>query len=182
VYLLLSVFCCAESYASQQLPYQRSNRAEKSGLPYLMGIIVLLVFWLCIYDSAKYLPANSVQILCCSVAVIAGVILRFLSIKHLNIYFLSHISCIDKHRLITSGVYSIVRHPSELGLLLICSGLAIFTSSVSAIILTAVLVFLSLYRIRLEDAMLQKMFPQQFSNYAGSTRGLIPGLPIRARS
>jgi protein-S-isoprenylcysteine O-methyltransferase Ste14 len=81
-----------------------------------------------------------------------------------------------EHRLITSGVYGIIRHPSYLGLLINSLGWMLTFRSVLGMALLAVALFPILARIRAEERLLRSEFGAEYDAYCSRTSRLIPGL------
>jgi len=80
------------------------------------------------------------------------------------------------HTLLTTGIYSIIRHPSYLGLLMNSLGWGLaFRSGVGALI-TALLLPPLLARIRAEETLLRSQFGEAYDAYRARTSRLIPGL------
>jgi protein-S-isoprenylcysteine O-methyltransferase Ste14 len=106
----------------------------------------------------------------------AGIGLRWGCFRTLGRYFTFSVMTSPDQRVITSGPYRLVRHPSYAGLLLILSGIAIVAYA-NWISLAAVIV-LSLaglaYRIRVEEAALSSTLGQAYTSYAAGRKRLIP--------
>jgi len=181
-YTLITLFCILESNASLLIGSGVAVKADKSFLPYSIGIIVLLLFWVSLYEFVSkpyvsWLHLNWLQWLSASCLMLAGIYLRVISIKTLNKYFLSHIGLASKHRLITTGIYARMRHPSEAGLLLICIAVPILLGSLNGLLLAMLLIVpLSLYRINREDKLMRGHFTHSFDDYRQTTPALIPKL------
>jgi protein-S-isoprenylcysteine O-methyltransferase Ste14 len=80
------------------------------------------------------------------------------------------------HQLVTHGVYSIVRHPSYLGLLVSALGWALVFRSGVGVLLTALLIPPLLARIRAEEKLLREQFGGEYEAYRARTSRLIPGI------
>jgi len=80
------------------------------------------------------------------------------------------------HTLLTTGIYSIVRHPSYLGLLVNSLGWGLAFRSGVGVLVTALLLLPLLARIRAEEALLSSQFGAAYDAYRASTSRLIPGL------
>ncbi len=78
------------------------------------------------------------------------------------------------HRLVTSGVYGVIRHPSYLGLLVNSLGWALAFRSVAGVLLTALIIPPLLARIRAEEALLRTQFGDEYEAYCARTPRLIP--------
>jgi protein-S-isoprenylcysteine O-methyltransferase Ste14 len=78
------------------------------------------------------------------------------------------------HRLVTSGLYGIIRHPSYLGLFVLALGWALaFRSGVGVIIAVMMLVVL-LARISAEERLLGETFGAEYDAYRSRTWRLVP--------
>ena len=80
------------------------------------------------------------------------------------------------HRLVTTGPYSVIRHPSYLGLLAGSLGWALAFRSGAGVLLTALMVPPLLARIGAEERLLRGQFGAAYDAYRTSTARLIPGL------
>jgi protein-S-isoprenylcysteine O-methyltransferase Ste14 len=106
-----------------------------------------------------------------------GFVIRWASVIQLKREFTVDVSISKSHELKTDGLYSIVRHPSYSGLLMLMTGLAI--SMVSIISLACVVVPVSLaimYRIGLEEKILKDHFGEAYNDYSRRTKRIIPFL------
>ena len=80
------------------------------------------------------------------------------------------------HALVTGGVYSVIRHPSYLGLLVNSLGWSLAFRSGVGLLLTALLIPPIIARIRSEEAMLRSEFGSEYDAYSARTSRLIPGI------
>ncbi|MBV9700580.1 MAG: isoprenylcysteine carboxylmethyltransferase family protein [Candidatus Eremiobacteraeota bacterium] len=80
------------------------------------------------------------------------------------------------HRLMTTGIYGIIRHPSYAGLLINCAGWSLAFRSGLGLVLTAIMVFVILARIRSEERLLLSHFGAEYEAYRARTSRLIPGI------
>jgi protein-S-isoprenylcysteine O-methyltransferase Ste14 len=80
------------------------------------------------------------------------------------------------HTLLTTGIYSVIRHPSYLGLLTNSLGWALAFRSGVGVVITALLLPVVLARIRAEEALLGSQFGAEYEAYRARTSRLIPGL------
>lgn len=87
---------------------------------------------------------------------------------------------LDDHKLVTSGVYSLVRHPIYTAMLgmLISSGIVISHWLAVAVAVIAFLVGTSV-RIHLEEKLLSDAFGNEFQEWKRRVPGLIPTLRSR---
>jgi protein-S-isoprenylcysteine O-methyltransferase Ste14 len=108
---------------------------------------------------------------------VAGTAFRWASIITLWEYFTPDVSILEGQRVVRSGLYGVVRHPSYAGLLLRYLGFGLALANW----LSAALVFLPLlcatvYRIRVEEAALRAHFGEEYDSYASATKRLVPGI------
>ena len=80
------------------------------------------------------------------------------------------------HRLVTDGVYRLIRHPSYLGLLIGSLGWSFAFRSGLGIIVTALTLPPLLARVNAEERLLQAHFGAEYDAYRARTWRMIPGL------
>jgi protein-S-isoprenylcysteine O-methyltransferase Ste14 len=80
------------------------------------------------------------------------------------------------HTLVTSGIYSVIRHPSYLGLLVNSLGWTLAFRSGVGVLLTLLLIPPLVARIRAEERLLRTHFGDAYEAYCRRTSRLIPGL------
>lgn len=79
-----------------------------------------------------------------------------------------------EHRLVTGGVYCLIRHPSYLGLLLISFGWGLAFRSGVGVVLAALLVPPLPARIHAEEKLLRLQFGPEYEAYCARTWRLVP--------
>lgn len=80
----------------------------------------------------------------------------------------------EDHRLITHGIYRLVRHPIYLGALTAVISIPVYASSLYGLLIMLVLIPLILNRIRIEERMLTEQFGDAYRKYRETTSKLIP--------
>ena len=108
---------------------------------------------------------------------VAGLAIRWTAFISLGKAFSANVAIRDTQALNRSGLYSLVRHPSYAGLLLIFLAVALaeknwFSAAIVLIFPTAAL----LYRIHVEEVALHEAFGAQYVEYSKATKRLIPGI------
>jgi protein-S-isoprenylcysteine O-methyltransferase Ste14 len=147
--------------------------------------ISLLLFWVTIPVSlslgfflAKYQlwnAANRWIALLGFMVFFMGILIRWISILQLRKEFTVDVAIVDNHQLKTDGIYKHLRHPSYLGLLLICFGLAIAMNSISSWVVIFVPVSLAIiYRMKTEESVLLQQFGVAYQNYRAQTDRIVP--------
>jgi protein-S-isoprenylcysteine O-methyltransferase Ste14 len=103
-----------------------------------------------------------------------GGVLRLAPVFVLGRRFSGLVAIQPEHRLVTDGLYGVIRHPSYLGLFVSVLGWALaFRSGVGVIIAVMMLVVL-LARIRSEERLLSETFGAEYDAYRARTWRLVP--------
>ncbi len=106
---------------------------------------------------------------------VAGLVVRWAAIIYLGRFFTVNVSIAEDHRLITTGPYRYVRHPSYSGSLLIFLGLGLCTLNFYALVAIFLPICAAfLWRIRVEEQALRAAFGDRYKSYAAKTRRIIP--------
>jgi protein-S-isoprenylcysteine O-methyltransferase Ste14 len=106
----------------------------------------------------------------------AGGALRLWTVFVLGNRFSGLVAIQPGHTLVTTGIYSVIRHPSYLGLLVNSLGWALAFRSGVGVLLTALLIPPLLARISAEERLLRAQFGPAYDAYRGRTSRMIPGL------
>jgi len=152
----------------------RSNRWIIGAL----GLIGLLSAWLPAYTDRKEfwtLDGDAVRWIGV-VLYAAGGALRLWPIFALGRRFSGLVAIQPGHTLVTDGIYSVVRNPSYLGLLVLSLGWALAFRSVVGVLLTALNIVPLVARIRAEEELLRSQFGTEYEAYHARTWRLLPGL------
>jgi protein-S-isoprenylcysteine O-methyltransferase Ste14 len=106
-----------------------------------------------------------------------GVALRNYSIRILGKHFTPTIQLQQDHDLITTGPYSVIRHPSYLGALMAIVGIAIFFNSLIGTLAACIAMMIAyIVRITAEEKALKSLFGSKYQEYQKRTKKLIPFL------
>jgi protein-S-isoprenylcysteine O-methyltransferase Ste14 len=109
------------------------------------------------------------------VFIVLGLIIRWTAIFTLKKYFTVDVNIADDHRLVTHGMYRVVRHPAYTGSVLSFLGLAmVFSSWVTVTVIFIPITLAFLYRIHVEEKVLVEHFGNDYREYCASTKKLIP--------
>lgn len=108
---------------------------------------------------------------------VLGMLLRWYAIIYLGRLFTVDVAIAADHRLIDSGPYRFVRHPSYTGLLLNYIGLGIGLANWVALLVISVPTAIALLgRMRIEESALTASLGQTYRRYAERTARLVPFL------
>ena len=114
------------------------------------------------------LPAAAALVAC-------GLALRLTALRSLGAHFSVDVASGPRHRLVTRGIYSHLRHPAYTGLLLGFLGLGVFSWSwVGLAVATIPTVAVLVGRIRVEERLLRERFGATYERYSAGTSRLIP--------
>jgi protein-S-isoprenylcysteine O-methyltransferase Ste14 len=147
-------------------------------LALLTGLTLLTTFWVAL--AARRADPRHVAVWQQAVgagAMLAGAVLRRLAVRRLGNFFVTANQVSAGQPLICDGIYRLLRHPSETGILAAALGAAILLGSrEAAIISLAAILPLVVVRVRREDSVLQHAFGQAWDRYQSRTGGLLPKL------
>jgi protein-S-isoprenylcysteine O-methyltransferase len=178
---LITIFWVSEIIVANRMRATRgTDRTEDRGS--LRGIVVL--FWSGLL-AACFLYARFPQASFESAAlfyvglglIVCGALLRWWSIATLGDFFTVNVAIRTGHRVVTSGPYRLLRHPSYTALLMVFLGMGLCmgnTLSIAAIMLSTTVALL--YRMRIEENMLLSGLGEEYRAYMSRTKRLIPGL------
>ena len=107
--------------------------------------------------------------------IIVGIIIRFIAIKQLGRFFTVNVTIRDDHKLIQSGFYKYLRHPSYTGSLLSFFGFGLSLNNwLSMAIIFLPTLFAFIYRMKIEENVLSEQFGKQYQDYISNTKRIIP--------
>jgi protein-S-isoprenylcysteine O-methyltransferase Ste14 len=82
----------------------------------------------------------------------------------------------DGHELVTSGPYAAIRHPIYTAVLLLFLGIMLLIPSICAIVGLAFMIWSCWIKLRQEEALMLRQFPDSYPAYMAHTKRLVPGL------
>jgi protein-S-isoprenylcysteine O-methyltransferase len=112
-----------------------------------------------------------------TVLMVAGLLLRWWAVRVLGRWFTVDLAVRADQALVRRGPYRVLRHPSYTGALLTVLGFAVGTGQLQAGLVALLPVTAAfLWRIRVEEAMLARAFPDAWPAHARGTWRLLPGI------
>ncbi|MBV9431568.1 MAG: isoprenylcysteine carboxylmethyltransferase family protein [Hyphomicrobiales bacterium] len=156
---------------------EREDRENRWVLAVLVPLGILIGFLPAYTDRRGFWTLDGDAIRWLGVMLFAtGGALRLWPVFVLGRRFSGLVAIQEGHRLVTDGVYGVVRHPSYLGLLISSLGWVLVFRSGVGIILVAAMIAPLLARIRAEDRLLRSHFGSEYEAYSSRTAKLIPGV------
>jgi protein-S-isoprenylcysteine O-methyltransferase len=157
-----------------------ARSADSGSLGMLWGVILVCIVLATV--AANVLPQAHSDILdrlrpVGGAVCVFGLVLRWYSIIHLGRFFTVNVAIASDHRVIDTGPYHFVRHPSYTGALLGFIGLGItYANWLSLILLVLPVLIAFMRRIRIEERALSQALGERYAQYMARTRRLIPGV------
>lgn len=106
---------------------------------------------------------------------VGGLALRIKAIRTLDKFFTATVQIKDDHRLVTSGVYRFLRHPSYTGAYMCYLGTALWLGVWTGLAAAALFMGIAFYfRIAAEERALEGQFGKAYQQYASSTWRMAP--------
>lgn len=174
----LSEFLLMLSKRSKNKKESVKTKSDKRSL-LLLWITMIFTITEAFYN-ANWQTWNQTNIILAYLGVLIlliGAVVRWVAIFQLNKEFTVDVSISENHKLKTDGLYKNLRHPSYLGLYLICIGLSIGMNSILSFLIISIPLFAALlYRIKIEENVLTNEFGNLYLNYKNETKKIFPGI------
>jgi protein-S-isoprenylcysteine O-methyltransferase Ste14 len=107
----------------------------------------------------------------CSIA------LRIVAVAQLGKGYSVNLGVRPDQPLVTTGMYGVVRHPGYMSLMIGFDGIALCYNHLLPSLLCVVVPALAIaWRIRVEEAVLEKAFGGEYRAYRARTRAIVPGI------
>jgi protein-S-isoprenylcysteine O-methyltransferase Ste14 len=108
---------------------------------------------------------------------IAGLVLRWSAIVSLGKSFSSNVAIHATQKVLKTGLYRWMRHPSYTGLLLCIFAVALHTRNwISMLVMVPPCFAAMCYRIYVEEIALREHFGEEYVAYSRKTKRLVPGI------
>jgi len=177
---LLATYWISESLIGLRMRAGRKDRTDDRGSLRLIAIVYPVCWWIGI-AAVWLVPRASIGSNALFGAglliMISGQLLRWWSVATLGRLFTVNVAIREGHRLVDSGPYRYVRHPSYTAILLFHLGAALcLCNLLSLLALTVPTTAALLNRVRVEEDVLLAGLGETYRDYMSRTRKLIPRL------
>jgi len=106
-----------------------------------------------------------------------GVTIRLMAVAMLKQQFTTKISILERHKIVETGIYKMIRHPAYLGYLASLLGIGLFLGNWVGLTVLVILPLAGiLYRIHVEESVLLAHFGPAYQEYVNRTKRLLPGI------
>lgn len=176
--LVLLALAVVSFFAGGNLsPGVREDRANRWVLPVFAVLGLLIVILPAWTDRRGIWTLDGEAIRWLGVALFAaGGVLRLWPVFVLGDRFSGLVAIQPGHRLVTTGIYGVVRNPSYLGMLVMMLGWSLAFRAGVGLLLTALMIPPLLARIGAEERLLRAHFGAEYDAYCARTWRLLPGL------
>jgi protein-S-isoprenylcysteine O-methyltransferase len=156
---------------------QAADRGSLRMLWVVIGVSVLIAYLIPANAPRWNIEPRAACLALGLILFIAGLSLRWYAISYLGRFFTVNVAIAADHKVIDSGPYRHVRHPSYSGALLAFVGLGLCLCNWGSLALLSIAPFLAfLARIRVEEAALSRALGASYVDYMRRTKRLIPAL------
>jgi protein-S-isoprenylcysteine O-methyltransferase Ste14 len=172
VFLVAALFTRAS--LSSGVREDRSNRWVVAALS-VLGIAIAILPPLCWRYAWLLIGGGSVRWIGVSLYALGGV-LRLGPVFVLGNRFSGLVAIQSNHRLVTTGIYARIRHPSYLGALTLSLGWALAFASLIGVAIVVLMLIPLAARMNAEEKLLTDEFGEKYQSYCARTARLVPGV------
>jgi len=152
----------------------KSNRTKGRLLAAIQFTLLLVIFISAFFESNHFKrPTPEVITIISIVLLITGVISTLFTLIAFNQYMTPNPVPLDNAQLRTSGIYSVVRHPMYLSVLILLIGGTLYLHAYFTLLLDIIAMLFLVYKINFEEKMLLEKFPE-YKLYQSETKKLLP--------
>jgi protein-S-isoprenylcysteine O-methyltransferase Ste14 len=152
---------------------QRSTNLWSRGAGWVIVQVILFALIALAPQISLSWTANWISILFGLLPFISGLVLLLASIFNLGKNLTPFPRPISDGRMVTTGVYSLVRHPMYLSIILVCLGFSLLTMNPIRLGLTGILFVFFDAKSRYEETWLNQKYPS-YDDYRKRVKKLVP--------
>ncbi|MGB0535091.1 MAG: methyltransferase family protein [Acholeplasmataceae bacterium] len=159
---------------------QKQTKEEKKSFFFILQFIlfiILLNFIFGVFQIGSIQVQNTREIFNYVAITLysIGCILRYISIMHLGRFFTRNVAVSQRHELVSTGPYKILRHPLYLGLFLLSTSVPLFFSNIILIPLSYVFMgYILNHRMVLEEHILETQLGTRYKEWKRARYKFIP--------
>ncbi len=121
--------------------------------------------------NIDYLPRQIIALF----IFICGLALRHVAVRQLGCLFTTDAAIHNNHRLVVTGLYHWIRHPAYTGLIVAFAGAGLAMGDfIALLLLTLPTLIAFIYRISIEEKLLQNKFGGIYRAYCKNTKKMLP--------
>lgn len=157
-------------------PMNEFTKIRKKGRKYIyVQFVILLILLLSVYIEKRYLSIviSNIYEISGWFILILGIVILFFSIFNFAQIITPNPVPREKAVLRTPGIYSLIRHPMYLSIILIATGYVMMNSCLMSFTVVILLLIFFIKKIKLEETILKIRFPS-YTKYISKTKKLIP--------
>ena len=180
-WLILALFWIISAFSVKAVKERPSRGSRLAaicllliGCLFLVGISSFRPAWIRL--NTRFLPDTLALRIMGDVTVLIGLITALWARTVLGGNWSGSVTFKENHELIVRGPYRFVRHPIYTGILLMILGTAIISGRAVAFLALIIGFLIYWQRLRQEEALLTKHFPETYPGYKSRTKALIPFL------
>lgn len=171
-WIIVLVFAVMTGIATFKNLKFKGGVGQSIGWSLIRSLIFFLLFYIPLFNQPRISGASALSIVGV-VFLVLGAILFAVGSKQLVRAELQGIKGIPK-KIITTGLYSIIRHPVNLGLMLIFSGWYLMWLGVYALYFLVIFLVVFIYETFWEEKNLEKEFGEEYKQYKRNVGMFIP--------
>lgn len=153
------------------------NKSQKM-LVVISGIIsVPFLIYIPVWEYSHFqgpLPRDSVLSWAGLILFASGIIFQSIAMWQLKGFYTVRLGIQTEQKLVTSGLYRVVRHPGYLSYIIAIIGIGLSLSSILTLVFVIFIALFITWRIKGEEEMLLKEFGNEYREYMKRTKKLIP--------
>jgi protein-S-isoprenylcysteine O-methyltransferase Ste14 len=174
--LFIAWFVCERLFTRRSRP---GNTLRDRGSAILIVSVQFACIFLGIEAAFRFpdclFPALPVVRVCGFCIYVLGFFLRFYSIFYLGRFFTTNVTIAADHRVVDSGPYRFIRHPSYTGTFMLYLGICLCIGNWATTLIIIVPVFCAfLWRMKVEETALREALGEPYADYMKRTKRLIP--------
>src|SRR5258708_19063849 len=180
-YVVIVVFLVMEGRLRQgreakSLDAGEHDQGSTKRIGYAFAVTFILLILAPILNYFQIAVMGSIVLAIVGLALmVVGLALRYWASKTLGAFYTRTLLVKTDHHVVDNGPYRLIRNPGYLGDIFLFVGAGLAASNwIVVVVITLVLLTGYIYRIRVEENMLQTKFGEEFQAYRARTWKLIP--------